>query len=135
MAAYYRHHGLKWTDFRISGAGQGVEFVSDGFGPVTLSNQQVQSTGFAAMVRCWRCCAAMPWGSWCDRARKHVIAMLPRAWGSTCQPVWVLPPALPCQGCAYSDGPYKCQVDVSIEVEQKASSITTNGFSIDGRIG
>lgn len=37
--------------------------------------------------------------------------------------------------CAYSDTPYKCQIDLAIEVEQKASSTTTDGYSIDTRLG
>lgn len=37
--------------------------------------------------------------------------------------------------CAYSDTPYKCQIDLTIDVEQKASSTTTGGFSVDSRVG
>jgi hypothetical protein len=37
--------------------------------------------------------------------------------------------------CAYSDTPYKCSIDVSIDVEQKASSTTTRGYSLDTRLG
>lgn len=43
---------------------------------------------------------------------------------------------VPCtQACFYSDVPYKCQVDLSIEVEQKAGTITGNGYTIDSRLG
>ena len=55
-------------------------------------------------------------------------------------PVQLSPPtfkdaAFAALACAYSDTPYKCQIDLGIEVEQKASSTTTDGYSIDTRLG
>lgn len=55
-------------------------------------------------------------------------------------PVKLSPPRLSqvayaSMACTASNVPYKCSLDVAIEAERKATSTTTDGYAVDGRVG
>jgi len=62
VLAFCQKNGIK--DCHDTDASK-VEFVSDGFGPVTMSKPQFKDTAFAAMVSRGQCCPTMPWMPWC----------------------------------------------------------------------